>query len=105
MGPEPRSGSHERDEDDDDVHIQQDDVREYNVGSGVANRDSGEYDSETELSESEDEGTDGYKKGGYHRVEVNDTFKDGRYRIVKKLGWGHFSTVWLAWDHQSKVSW
>lgn len=21
---------------------------------------------------------------------------DGRYLILKKLGWGHFSTVWLA---------
>ena len=21
---------------------------------------------------------------------------DGRYVVIKKLGWGHFSTVWLA---------
>lgn len=22
----------------------------------------------------------------------------GRYHVVRKLGWGHFSTVWLCWD-------
>ena len=30
----------------------------------------------------------------------------GRYLIVQKLGWGHFSTVWLAKDleHSSYVA-
>ena len=36
--------------------------------------------------------------GGYHRVSVGDKFKDGRYRVLSKLGWGHFSTVWLCSD-------
>ncbi|KAM7276454.1 hypothetical protein ACFE04_018320 [Oxalis oulophora] len=49
---------------------------------------------------SEDEGTEDYRKGGYHVVHVSDTFKNGRYVVQKKLGWGHFSTVWLAWDIQ-----
>ncbi|KAF7804360.1 serine/threonine-protein kinase SRPK-like [Senna tora] len=49
---------------------------------------------------SEDEGTEDYRRGGYHAVRIGDTFKNGRYVIQSKLGWGHFSTVWLAWDTQ-----
>ena len=48
---------------------------------------------------SEDEGMPGYKKGkGYHPVHVGEVLGDDRYVIIKKLGWGHFSTVWLALD-------
>ncbi|CAA6662793.1 unnamed protein product [Spirodela intermedia] len=46
---------------------------------------------------SEDEGSDGYRRGGYHTVRVGDAFKQGAYVVQSKLGWGHFSTVWLAW--------
>ncbi|CAN7038243.1 unnamed protein product [Brassica rapa subsp. trilocularis] len=46
----------------------------------------------------EDEGTEDYRRGGYHAVRVGDTFKNGSYVIQSKLGWGHFSTVWLSWD-------
>lgn len=35
--------------------------------------------------------------GGYYRVEIGEIFVD-RYQVVRKLGWGHFSTVWLCWD-------
>ncbi|KAH1066981.1 hypothetical protein J1N35_031968 [Gossypium stocksii] len=49
---------------------------------------------------SEDEGTEDYKRGGYHAVRIGDTFKNGCYVVQTKLGWGHFSTVWLAWDTQ-----
>lgn len=35
--------------------------------------------------------------GGYHHVKIGDLF-NGRYHVIRKLGWGHFSTVWLAWD-------
>ncbi|KAE8717037.1 SRSF protein kinase 1 [Hibiscus syriacus] len=49
---------------------------------------------------SEDEGTEDYRRGGYHAVRIGDTFKNGRYVVQSKLGWGHFSTVWLAWDTQ-----
>uniref|UniRef100_A0AAX7TJD8 non-specific serine/threonine protein kinase n=1 Tax=Astatotilapia calliptera TaxID=8154 RepID=A0AAX7TJD8_ASTCA len=38
-----------------------------------------------------------YCIGGYYPVEIGDIFVD-RYQVVKKLGWGHFSTVWLCWD-------
>ncbi|PRQ43741.1 putative protein kinase CMGC-SRPK family [Rosa chinensis] len=50
---------------------------------------------------SEDEGTEDYRRGGYHAVRIGDTFKLGRYVVQTKLGWGHFSTVWLAWDTQT----
>ncbi|KAF7367240.1 Protein kinase dsk1 [Mycena sanguinolenta] len=39
-----------------------------------------------------------YNTGGYCPVKLNDTFKLGRYRVLRKLGWGHFSTVWLVKD-------
>ncbi|KAK6138135.1 hypothetical protein DH2020_028115 [Rehmannia glutinosa] len=52
---------------------------------------------------SEDEGTEEYRRGGYHAVRIGDTFKHGRYVVQSKLGWGHFSTVWLAWDTQKSV--
>uniref|UniRef100_H3CMV0 non-specific serine/threonine protein kinase n=1 Tax=Tetraodon nigroviridis TaxID=99883 RepID=H3CMV0_TETNG len=39
--------------------------------------------------------------GGYHHVKIGDFF-NGRYHVIRKLGWGHFSTVWLAWDIQEK---
>uniref|UniRef100_A0A915LVJ1 non-specific serine/threonine protein kinase n=1 Tax=Meloidogyne javanica TaxID=6303 RepID=A0A915LVJ1_MELJA len=38
-----------------------------------------------------------YRRGGYHPVRIGDVFKNGRYHVIRKLGWGHFSTVWL-WD-------
>ncbi|XP_050228639.1 uncharacterized protein LOC126677868 [Mercurialis annua] len=53
-------------------------------------------------SESEDdEGIDSYRKGGYHAVRVGDQFNGGRYIAQRKLGWGQFSTVWLAHDTHS----
>lgn len=30
-------------------------------------------------------------------MKIGDLFV-GRYHVVRKLGWGHFSTVWLCWD-------
>ncbi|KAI6027182.1 kinase-like protein [Pisolithus marmoratus] len=49
------------------------------------------------MTEDEEDFED-YVKGGYHPVHIGDTFSDGRYIVVRKLGWGHFSTVWLAKD-------
>lgn len=34
-------------------------------------------------------------------MKIGDLF-NGRYHVIRKLGWGHFSTVWLAWDIQGK---
>lgn len=37
-----------------------------------------------------------YCHGGYHPVRIGDVFDNGKYRIVSKLGYGVYSTVWLA---------
>ncbi|KAL8676964.1 MAG: hypothetical protein Q9186_006573 [Xanthomendoza sp. 1 TL-2023] len=39
-----------------------------------------------------------YSAGGYHPVNIGDLYSNDRYRIVHKLGWGSYSTVWLARD-------
>ncbi len=31
-------------------------------------------------------------------MHVGEQYKGGRYIVVHKLGWGHFSTVWLVAD-------
>ncbi|KAJ0704490.1 putative protein kinase CMGC-SRPK family [Helianthus annuus] len=64
------------------------------------NRRNGDDRSETSDYTSEDEGTEDYRRGGYHAVRIGDKFKHSRYVVQSKLGWGHFSTVWLAWDTQ-----
>ena len=38
--------------------------------------------------------------GGYHHVSIGDKF-NARYNVVEKLGWGHFSTVWMCWDKKA----
>mmetsp|Transcript_22656 Transcript_22656/g.89634 ORF Transcript_22656/g.89634 Transcript_22656/m.89634 type:complete len:501 (+) Transcript_22656:173-1675(+) len=60
----------------------------------------GEYHTSDDevYSDEEDEGQGGYRKGGYHPVSVGEWYAKRRYQVVKKLGWGHFSTVWLAKD-------
>jgi serine/threonine protein kinase len=43
---------------------------------------------------------EGYHPGGYHPVHFGDVFKDGQYKVKRKLGEGSFSTVWLAFDQK-----
>ena len=31
-------------------------------------------------------------------MAIGDKFHNGRYAVLRKLGWGHFSTVWLVHD-------
>ncbi|KIY47127.1 kinase-like protein, partial [Fistulina hepatica ATCC 64428] len=48
----------------------------------------------------DEEDEEDYVSGGYHPVHIGDRFSSERYVVVRKLGWGHFSTVWLARDEQ-----
>lgn len=43
-----------------------------------------------------------YKAGGFHPTKIGDIFHGGRYRVIHKLGYGGFATVWLAQDQQTK---
>ncbi|KAM8720954.1 hypothetical protein ACLKA7_006919 [Drosophila subpalustris] len=66
---------------DNDVYIEDNDVED--VGNATM-----PYASES-LAE--------YRPGGYHPVSVGDCFQQ-RYFAIKKIGWGHYSTVWLCYD-------
>mmetsp|Transcript_3910 Transcript_3910/g.9475 ORF Transcript_3910/g.9475 Transcript_3910/m.9475 type:complete len:1074 (+) Transcript_3910:420-3641(+) len=57
-------------------------------------------DSGEDYTDDEDEGEDGYKPGGYHPVKIGEVYNQ-RYVVIKKLGWGHFSTVWMVKDRQA----
>jgi serine/threonine-protein kinase SRPK1 len=55
--------------------------------------DSSLYASEDE----EQEDVTQYRRGGYHPIHLGEILHN-RYRVVRKIGWGHFSTVWLCRD-------
>lgn len=41
-----------------------------------------------------------YRKGGYHPITLGSFLDNGRYKILHKLGWGGYSTVWAARDQR-----
>ncbi|EGR29242.1 serine protein kinase, putative [Ichthyophthirius multifiliis] len=61
------------------------------------NEEGQEVQEEEEENDSEDEGIEDYNTGGYHPVHIGEVINK-RYVIIQKLGWGHFSTVWLSKD-------
>lgn len=76
--------------------------RSESVGSGSEYSDSGsgsEYSGSGSSHDGADEGAADYCVGGYHPVKILDSFGPGaRYTVARKLGWGHFSVVWLVHD-------
>lgn len=58
-------------------------------------------ESNTTLFESDAEEYEDYGPEGYHPVILGETFKEGRYQVIQKLGWGYFSTVWMALDRHT----
>ena len=39
-----------------------------------------------------------YLEDRFHPVHLGDVYRDGRYRVIHKLGAGAYSTVWAARD-------
>lgn len=66
-----------------------------------SNETIGEHDDLYTSEDEEQENREDYCKGGYHPVCIGDLFLN-RYHVMRKLGWGHFSTVWLCWDLEDK---
>ena len=66
--------------------------------------------SQIETDSSEDEGLSDYKISGYHPVHIGEILlnryiiiqKLNRYIIIQKLGWGNYSTTWMAIDTKYK---
>ncbi|XP_008472479.1 SRSF protein kinase 1-like, partial [Diaphorina citri] len=56
-----------------------------------------ESDQEKMEDSNDNEESKDYRVGGYHPVNIGDLYEQ-RYFVIRKLGWGHFSTVWLCWD-------
>ncbi|CAK9439719.1 uncharacterized protein LODBEIA_P38190 [Lodderomyces beijingensis] len=94
----------EEEEEDDDDDDQKDDVTEADDYE-----DYSETESELNFDPKQEESSFEYKVGGYHPVCRGDVyysrkFPNREYVIVRKLGWGHFSTVWLAKSRLSSIS-
>ncbi|RDL36461.1 uncharacterized protein BP5553_05813 [Venustampulla echinocandica] len=44
-----------------------------------------------------------YVPGGLHPVHLDDEYHHGRYRVLRKLGHGRYSTVWLVRDQEKSI--
>ncbi|XP_015254204.1 PREDICTED: SRSF protein kinase 1-like isoform X3 [Cyprinodon variegatus] len=72
------------------------------MSSGGSSHDSGTIEDQQLCSKEGQDCEDPreYCYGGYHPVQIGDTF-NRRYQVVSKLGWGFFATVWLCIDLRS----
>ena len=44
-----------------------------------------------------EEGRDEYRPGGFHPVYIGDVYAE-KYKILNKIGYGVYSTVWIVQD-------
>lgn len=42
-----------------------------------------------------EEGQESYRPGGFHPVRIGEVY-NGVYKVILKLGYGTYSTVWLV---------
>lgn len=59
-------------------------------------------DEEDDVNPENEEDLKDYVPGGYHPCYIGENYKNDKYTLVRKLGWGHFSTVWLARDNDKQ---
>lgn len=59
--------------------------------SASSSSSDSEFESRANAEDFED-----YKLDGYHPVSLGEAFNNFKYKVIQKLGWGHFSTVWLV---------
>ncbi|CAK94863.1 unnamed protein product (macronuclear) [Paramecium tetraurelia] len=66
------------------------------------NLDFQEQESFYSDEDEEEEGIKNYQIGRFHPVFIGEVFH-GRYVVIQKLGYGNFSTVWLAKDFKTNT--
>lgn len=81
--------------------LQQPEIKSLDPSNSSSNETIGEHEDLYTSEDEEQENREDYCKGGYHPVKIGDLFLN-RYHVTRKLGWGHFSTVWLCWDLEDK---
>lgn len=67
-----------------------------------SNSSDDDDDDDDNVNPAEEEDLKDYAPGGYHPCYIGETYKSGKYTLVRKLGWGHFLTVWLARDNDKQ---
>ena len=55
--------------------------------------------SHSTLKKDGEEGGERYHKGGFHPVHLGELY-NGKYKVLRKLGYGRYSTMWLVKDEQ-----
>lgn len=83
-------------------HEQREQGNDHNEDNDDESDDEDEEDEEAPVNPAEEEDLKDYVPGGYHPCYIGEDYKNGKYTLVRKLGWGHFSTVWLARDNDKQ---
>lgn len=82
------------------LHIDLDDADADSDADSLADPQLHHYEEPVCFDAKAEESIADYRAGGYHPVKIGDWYSSGtsRYQVIRKLGWGHFSTVWLCCD-------